>query len=88
LSIATVKERVIRLSSERLQKIKKGQIALTERQMKIMGRIIQNNRVSVGEVSKMFKITRQAALKEMTKLLKHGVVQLIGKGRGAYYELV
>ncbi|MEW6417322.1 MAG: Fic family protein [Nitrospirota bacterium] len=87
-SIAAAKERVIRLSSERLRKTKKGQIALTERQMKIVERIIQNDRVGIGEVSEMFKITRQAALKEMTKLLKQGVVQLIGKGRGAYYELI
>jgi Fic family protein len=88
VSIASVKERVIRLSTERLRKTKKGQIALTERQMKIVERIIQNNRIGIGEVSEMFKISRQAALKEMTKLLKQGVIQLIGKGRGAYYELV
>lgn len=31
VSIAVVKERVVRLSSERLRKTKKGQIALTER---------------------------------------------------------
>ncbi len=88
LSIATVKERVIRLSSERLRKTKKGQIALTERQMRIVEKMIQNNKVSISDVAEMFKITRQAALKEMTKLSKQGVVQLIGKGRGAYYELV
>ncbi len=33
VSIEAVKERVVRLSSERLRKAKKGQIALTERQM-------------------------------------------------------
>jgi len=36
VSIQAVKERVIRLSSERLIKAKRGQIALTERQMRIV----------------------------------------------------
>jgi hypothetical protein len=36
----------------------------------------------------MFKITRQAALKEMNKLVDMQVVKLMGKGRGAYYSMV
>jgi len=36
----------------------------------------------------MFKITRQAALKEMNKLVDMQVVKLSGKGRGAYYSMV
>jgi len=42
VSIAAVKESVVRLSSERLRKAKKGQIALTERQMKIVEKIIRD----------------------------------------------
>ena len=88
ISIAAVKERVIRLSSERLRKTKRGQVALTERQMRIVEKIIQNNKIAIGEVSNEFKITRQAALKEMNKLIDLKVVKLMGKGRGAYYVLV
>lgn len=36
----------------------------------------------------MFKISRQAALKEMQKLEKLGVIKLKGKGKGAHYVLV
>jgi len=36
----------------------------------------------------MFKITRQAALKELSKLVKLEVIALKGKGRGAHYVLV
>jgi predicted HTH transcriptional regulator len=36
----------------------------------------------------MFKISRQAALKEMSKLMNLGVVKLEGKGRGTHYVLV
>lgn len=56
--------------------------------MKIVERIIQNERITIGEVSKEFRITRQAALKEITKLVDLKVVKLKGKGRGAYYVLV
>ncbi len=86
-SISAVKESVVRLSSERLRKTKKGQIALTDRQMKIVEFINHNERIMIGDVSKMFKITRQAALKEISKLVNLDVVKLRGKGRGAYYVL-
>lgn len=88
VSINTVKEKVIRLSSERLRKTKKGQIALTERQMQIVEFINQNEKIAISDVSKMFKITRQAALKEISKLVDLKVVKLIGRGRNAHYILV
>ena len=87
LSINAVKERIIKLSSERLRKSKRGQIALTERQMKIVEYINQNGKITIGDMVKMFKITRQAALKEISKLAGLKVVRLKGKGRGAYYIL-
>jgi Fic family protein len=58
VSIDAVKERVVRLSSERLRKAKRGQIALTERQMQMVEFINQNGKIAVGDVSRMFKITR------------------------------
>ncbi len=88
MSTAAVKERIIRLSSERLRKTKRGQIALTERQMRIVEKINQNEKITVGDVSKEFRITRQAALKQMNKLAGLKVVKLKGKGRGAFYILV
>jgi len=45
VSINAVKERVVRLSSERLRKVKRGQIALTERQMKIVEFINLNGKI-------------------------------------------
>ena len=33
----------------------------------------------------MFEITRQAALKELSKLVDLGVIKLVGTGRGAHY---
>ncbi|HEY9205410.1 MAG TPA: hypothetical protein VIO58_05765 [Candidatus Methanoperedens sp.] len=37
--------------------------------------------------AKMFKIRRQAAHKELSKLVKFEIIKLEGKGRGAYYVL-
>ena len=45
VSINAVKERVVRLSSERLRKVKRGQIALSERQMKIVEFINLNGKI-------------------------------------------
>jgi len=87
ISINTVKERVVRLSSERLRKTKRGQVALTERQMKIIEFINQNGRIRNRDVREMFKISDRAALKEIRKLLDLKVVRTEGKGRSLSYVL-
>lgn len=87
ISIAKVKEKVLRLSIEKHKKESKGQIALTERQMKIIENIQKNGKITAGEAAKMFKISRQAALKELSKLVKLEIIRLEGKGRGANYVI-
>jgi Fic family protein len=87
VSTAAVKERVIRLSSERLRRTKKGQIALTERQMSIVEFINQNGKITNKDVRAIFKISPQAAHKEITKLVKLDIIRAIGKGRSLSYEL-
>jgi len=87
VSMNAVKERVIRLSSERLKASAKGQVALSERQMKIVEHLNRNPFITVGDMVKMFQITRQAALKEIGKLVDLEVVRLVGQKRGARYIL-
>jgi Fic family protein len=88
ISINAVKERVIRLSSDRLRKAKRGQIALTERQMQIVEFINQNGRITNRNVREMFKFSDRAALKEIRKLVDLEVIRSEGKGRSLYYVLV
>ncbi|MCD6522066.1 Fic family protein [Candidatus Calescamantes bacterium] len=88
ISILRVKEKVLQLSIEKGRQRKKGQIALTDRQMEIIEFIQRNGKITAGDVADMFKITRQAALKELSKLVKLEVIALKGKGRGAHYVLV
>lgn len=87
VSIAAVKERVIRLSSERLRRTKQGQIALTEKQMRIVEFINQNGRITNRDVREMFKISSQAAHKELIKLVQLDVIKPVGKGRSLAYQL-
>ena len=55
--------------------------------MQMVEFINQNDKIAVGDVSRMFKITRQASLKEIAKLVELEVVKMKGKGRGAHYVL-
>ena len=87
VSINAVKERVIRLSSERLRKTMKGQIALTERQMKIVEHINMHGRITNRTVREMLNISSQAAHKEIIKLVKLDVLNPAGKGRSLFYQL-
>lgn len=87
VSINAVKERVVRLSSERLRKAKRGQIALTERQMQIVEFINQNGKITNKDIREMFKISPQAAHKEIMKLVKLEVIEPVGKGRSLSYQM-
>jgi len=87
ISINTVKEKVIRLSSERLRKTKRGQIALTERQMRIIEFINQNGRIRNKDIREMLRISDRAALKEIRKLVDLKVVKTEGKGRSLSYVM-
>lgn len=87
VSISQVRDRVLRLSSDKLKKDKRGQISLTDRQMKIIEHLNRKDKITSGEVADMFGISRQAALKELTKLVDVKVIRLIGTGRGAHYVL-
>ena len=87
VSIGAVKERVVRLSSERLRKTRRGQIVLTEKQMRIVEFINQNGRITNRNVREMFKISPQAAHKEILKLVKLDVIKAVGKGRNLFYQL-
>jgi len=88
VSIKAVKDKVVGMSKDIKVLKEKGQIALTERQMKIVETLVQNGKLTTGQVKTLFGVSRQMALKEMAKLIKLGVVKLRGRGRGAYYELV
>ncbi len=87
ISILRVKERVLQLSIEGKKREKKGQIALTDRQMKIIEFIQRNGKISSGDIQKMFNISRPAAYKIIKKLKELGIIEQKGKGKVIYYVL-
>jgi Fic family protein len=88
VSIALVKERVVRLSSERLRKARRGQIALSERQMRIVEFMNQSGKITNRDIRKMFRLSDEGALKEIKKLVSLKVIKSEGKGRSLYYTLL
>jgi len=87
ISTEAVKERIVRLSSKRLRKAKGRQIALTERQMRIIEFINQNGKITNRDVREMFKLSDEGALKEIKKLINLEIIKSEGKGRALRYIL-
>ncbi|MBA7530943.1 hypothetical protein ES705_23154 [subsurface metagenome] len=87
ISTEAVKERMLRLSSKRLRKAKGKQIALTERQMRIIEFINQNGKITNRDVREMFKLSDEGALKEIKKLINLEIIKSEGKGRALHYIL-
>jgi len=87
ISTKAVKERIVRLSSKRLRKAKGKQIALTERQMRIIEFINQNGKITNRDVREMFKLSDEGALKEIKKLVTLEIIKSEGKGRALHYIL-
>ena len=85
ISILRVKEKVLQLSIEGKKRKEKGQIALTERQMKIIEFMQKNGRIASSDIQKMFKISRQAAHKEIKKLLELEIIESKGSGKNVFY---
>ncbi len=87
VSVEQVKQRVLTLSRNRRKRTQAGQIALTERQMRIVEFLHANGRISNKELRTMLKVSRQAALKELAKLIHAKVIQSRGRGRNLHYTL-
>ena len=63
------------------------QIELTQRQIKILEMIQEKGKATNRNLQAMFKISRQAILKEISKLIDAKIIELVGKGRGAHYRI-
>jgi Fic family protein len=87
ISVEQVKEKVLQLSREHKKRKQTGQVALTERQMKIMELLHDRGQITNRDLHSMLKVSRQAALKELTKLVRLGVIRPDGYGRSLHYIL-
>jgi len=88
VSIEAVRKKVIGLSKDIKALKDKGQIALTERQMKIVERMIEKKEITNRDVRDMFNISNRAALDELLKLVDMKVIKKTGEGRSVKYVLM
>jgi Fic family protein len=85
-SVNKVKDFIVRIGL--YPKIGDGErIELSEKQVKILEKLKEKGKVSNKDLRDMFRITRQAILKEIAKLIDAKLVELVGKGRSAYYKI-
>jgi len=87
LSLSKVKERALQLSLEKRKRNAKGQIALSERQMRIIEHIQSTGRITSGEIQKMFGISRQATHTELKNLMELDIIEQKGAGKSTYYVM-
>jgi Fic family protein len=87
ISLHRVKERVLLLSSDEHRKVSGGQVALSERQMKIIEYIHAHGSIKTTDLVALFHISRQAALKEISQMAEKKLIQRRGIRRGAHYVL-
>ncbi len=87
VAISEVRTKVLKLSMDRKRAKRKGQVALTRRQMEIVQHVIDNGMTTTKEVAQRYKITIQAALKVLKKLVEMEVLSMQGKGRATHFVL-
>lgn len=88
VSIKSVRDKVIGLSKDIKVLKEKGQVALTDRQMQIVERILEKGQITNREMREMFGLSDEGVRKEISKLIKMGVLKKEGKGRSLHYGLV
>ena len=85
-SVNEVKEAILKVGSKKKDG-RKGQIALTPKQMKIVEYINMHGNVTNRDLRELFKISAQAIHKELTKLVELKVIKPAGEGRALHYIL-
>ncbi|MBF0253125.1 MAG: Fic family protein [Candidatus Omnitrophica bacterium] len=87
VSIGKVKEAVRNLKIISVAG-KNHQIELSLKQIQILEILNDKSRITNKELQAVFKISRQAILKDIKKLKELKLIQLLGKGRSVFYVLV
>lgn len=89
IELDKVRDKVKKLSVDARIKIKRGQqVALTDRQIKIVEYLSDNNQGKMGEIRDLFPmVSEDTVLRELQALVKDGVIRKVGHTKGARYVL-
>lgn len=90
IELSRVKEKVRKLSFDIKIKLKRGQqVALSDRQIKIVEYLSENERGTMTEFRPLFSmISEDTVLRELQDLVKNSIIKKKGKTKGSFYELV
>ncbi len=66
---------------------KAEQIELTQKQIMVLERIKEKGKITNKELRARLGVSRQAVLKEVDKLVRAKLIELVGSGRNAHYKL-
>ena len=88
VSIDAVKKKVIGLSKDIKVLKQKGQIALTDRQMKIVEWLVENESITNRKAREMFNLSNRMVLNEIKELIRINIIRKTGQGRSVKYELI
>jgi len=88
VSLKAVEDKVIGLSQDIKFLKERGQIALTDRQVKIVERIIERGSITNREVRQITGLSDEGVRKEINKLIELKVIAPEGKGRSLHYILI
>jgi Fic family protein len=90
IELGKIKDRVRKLSVDNKIKNKLGeQVALTERQMKLVEYISENGSAVMLELREIFKmVSEDTILRDLTDLLNKGIVKKEGKTKASRYMIV
>jgi Fic family protein len=88
VSIDAVKKKVIGLSKDIKVLKQKGQIALTDRQMKIVEWLVENGSITNRKIREIFNLSNRMALNEIEELIRINIISKTGQGRSVRYELI
>jgi len=84
----TVREKVLGLSKDVKILKERGQVALNDRQMRIVEFIIKKGKITNRDIRSMFNLSNRAALDEIYKLMDLNVLKQEGSGHSVHYILV
>lgn len=90
IELARIRDKVNKLSLDMKIKRKRGeQIALTDRQIKIVEYLSENDRAIMMQLRDIFPmISEDTILREIQDLTNKDIIKKGGRTKGAYYELV
>ena len=88
ISVEAVRQKILSLSIDGVLKAKKGQIYLSQRQIKIVEHLKKTGVITNRKVHAILGVSQKTAYLDLADLTEKGVIKKIGQGRSVQYKLI